>query len=163
MSGALAAFSQGLGGPSRRGRGGRTRRSRPPPGVTPRYRRPRPETVGMVLRTGWQTDPRALAGVVAAQLGQGVTAGRRLAAVSTVLPRLFADGPTPDELRDALPSLAVLAVAAVATAMPSASSTATSRSRRPSGQNCNGPRRRASSAPAPPAACSDCRPAWATS
>lgn len=92
----------------------------------------------MVLRTGWQTDPRALAGVVSAQLGQGVTAGWRLAAVNTVVPRLFADGPTPDELRDALPSLAVLAVAAVATAMPSASSTATSRSRRPSGQNCNG-------------------------
>ncbi|MGM9470107.1 hypothetical protein [Streptomyces murinus] len=78
---------------------------------------------------------------MSAQLGQGVTAGRRPAAVNTVLPRLFADGPTPDELRDALPSLpslAVLAVAAVATAMPSASSTATSRSRRPSGQNCNG-------------------------
>src|SRR5262245_43923317 len=33
-----------------------------------------PRMMGMVLRTGWRTDPRALAGVVASQLGQGVTA-----------------------------------------------------------------------------------------
>ncbi|CAL9651171.1 hypothetical protein SUDANB120_06630 (plasmid) [Streptomyces sp. enrichment culture] len=42
-----------------------------------------PRMVGMVLRTGRETDPRALAGVVAAQLGQGVTAGWGLAAVNS--------------------------------------------------------------------------------
>ncbi|WAL99976.1 ATP-binding cassette domain-containing protein [Streptomyces sp. Je 1-369] len=85
-----------------------------------------PRMVGMVLRTGWQTDPRALAGVVTAQLGQGVTAGWGLVAVNSVLTQLFADGPTADKLRDAVPSLVVLAVAAVATAVLAAWSTAMS-------------------------------------
>ncbi|MCP9985397.1 ABC transporter ATP-binding protein/permease [Streptomyces sudanensis] len=85
-----------------------------------------PRMVGMVLRTGWQADRRALAGLVAAQLGQGVTAGWGLVAVNSVLMRLFADGPTADKLRDALPSLAVLAVAVVAAAVLSAWSTAMS-------------------------------------
>ncbi|MEU0276337.1 hypothetical protein [Streptomyces sp. NPDC006307] len=85
-----------------------------------------PRMVGMVLRTGWETDRRALAGVVAAQLGQGVTAGWGLVAVNSVLTQLFADGPTGDKLREALPSLVVLAVAAVATAVLSAWSTAMS-------------------------------------
>lgn len=85
-----------------------------------------PRMVAMVLRTGWQTDRRALAGLVAAQLGQGVTAGWGLVAVNSVLTRLFADGPTADKLRDALPSLVVLSVAAVATAVLAAWSTAMS-------------------------------------
>ncbi|MFD5071472.1 ATP-binding cassette domain-containing protein [Streptomyces sp. NPDC058369] len=85
-----------------------------------------PRMVGMVLRTGWETDRRALAGVVAAQLGQGVTAGWGLVAVNSVLTQLFADGPTGDKLREALPSLVVLAVAAVATAVLTAWSTAMS-------------------------------------
>lgn len=85
-----------------------------------------PRMMGKVLRTGWQTDPRALAGVVAAQLGQGVAAGWGLVAVNGVLGRLFADGPTTDKLRHALPSLAVLAVTAVATALLAAWSTAMS-------------------------------------
>ncbi|MFG2331719.1 ABC transporter ATP-binding protein [Streptomyces sp. NPDC048604] len=83
-----------------------------------------PRMVGMVLRTGWKADRRALAGVVAAQLGQGVTAGWGLVAVNSVLTQLFDDGPTADKLRDALPSLLVLAFAAVATAVLSAWSTA---------------------------------------
>jgi ATP-binding cassette subfamily B protein len=85
-----------------------------------------PRMVGMVLRTGWQTDRRALSGVVAAQLGQGVTAGWGLVAVNSVLTELFADGPTADKLRDALPSLTVLAVTAVATGLLAAWSTAMS-------------------------------------
>ncbi|MEW2290739.1 ABC transporter ATP-binding protein [Streptomyces sp. NPDC047841] len=85
-----------------------------------------PRMVGMVLRTGWQADRRALAGLVAAQLGQGVTAGWGLVAVNSVLTQLFADGPTADKLREALPALAVLAVAAVAAAVLTAWSTAMS-------------------------------------
>ncbi|MFE8941086.1 ATP-binding cassette domain-containing protein [Streptomyces sp. NPDC007872] len=85
-----------------------------------------PRMVGMVLRTGWETDRRALAGLVAAQLGQGVTAGWGLVAVNSVLTELFADGPTGDKLREALPALVVLAVAAVVTAVLSAWSTAMS-------------------------------------
>ncbi|MDR3084181.1 MAG: ABC transporter ATP-binding protein, partial [Streptomyces sp.] len=85
-----------------------------------------PHMVGMVLRTGWKADRRALAGVVAAELGQGVTAGWGLVAVNSVLTRLFAEGPTVDKLREALPSLVALAVVAVATAVLSAWSTAMS-------------------------------------
>ncbi|WP_330177560.1 ABC transporter ATP-binding protein/permease [Streptomyces sp. NBC_01498] len=85
-----------------------------------------PRMTGMVLRTGWQTDPRALTGVVVAQLGQGVAAGWGLLAVNSVLTELFADGPTADKLREALPALAVLAFTAVATALLTAWSTAMS-------------------------------------
>lgn len=85
-----------------------------------------PRMAGMVLRTGWEVDRRALAGVVAAQLGQGVTAAWGLVAVNGVLAQLFADGPTADKLREALPSLVVLAVLAVGTALLSAWSTAMS-------------------------------------
>ncbi|MYR54884.1 ABC transporter ATP-binding protein, partial [Streptomyces sp. SID625] len=85
-----------------------------------------PRMVGMVLRTGWTADRHALTGVVAAELGQGVTAGWGLVAVNGVLAQLFADGPTVDKLRDALPSLMVLAVAAVVGAVLSAWSTAMS-------------------------------------
>lgn len=85
-----------------------------------------PRMVGMVLRTGWKADRRALMGVVAAEVGQGVTAGWGLVAVNGVLAQLFADGPTVDKLRDALPSLVALAVAAVASAVLSAWSTAMS-------------------------------------
>ncbi|MEU2867554.1 hypothetical protein ABZ672_57225, partial [Streptomyces mirabilis] len=77
-------------------------------------------------RTGWETDRRAMAGVVASQLGQGVTAAWGLVAVNSVLTRLFADGPTADKLRDALPSLVVLAITAVGAALLSAWSTAMS-------------------------------------
>ncbi|OEJ22147.1 hypothetical protein AR457_40435 [Streptomyces agglomeratus] len=66
-----------------------------------------PHMVGMVLRTGWKADRRALMGVVAAEFGQGVTAAWGLVAVNGVLGQLFADGPTVDKLRDALPSLVV--------------------------------------------------------
>ncbi|WAP53670.1 ABC transporter ATP-binding protein [Streptomyces sp. S465] len=85
-----------------------------------------PRMAGMVLRTGWRTDPRALAGVVAAQIGQGVTAAWGLVAVNSMLTRLFADGPTADKLRDALPALTVLAVTAVGAALLAAWSTAMS-------------------------------------
>ncbi|MGW3930887.1 ATP-binding cassette domain-containing protein [Streptomyces microflavus] len=85
-----------------------------------------PHMVGMVLRTGWNADRRALMGVVAAEVGQGVAAGWALVAVNGVLAQLFAEGPTVDKLRDALPSLVVLAVAAVAGAVLSAWSTAMS-------------------------------------
>ncbi|MET7685321.1 hypothetical protein [Streptomyces sp. NPDC005423] len=85
-----------------------------------------PRMMGMVLRTGRQTDPHALTGVVAAQLGQGVAAGWGLVAVNRVLTELFADGPTADKLSEALPSLTVLAVTAVVTALLAAWSTAMS-------------------------------------
>ncbi|MEZ7004816.1 ATP-binding cassette domain-containing protein [Streptomyces sp. AD55] len=85
-----------------------------------------PRMANMVLRTGWQADPRALTGVVVAQIGQGVTAAWGLVAVNGILTRLFADGPTADKLREALPSLTVLAAVSVAAAVLAAWSTAMS-------------------------------------
>lgn len=85
-----------------------------------------PRMVGMVLRTGWQADPRALTGVVVAQLGQGVMAAWGLVAVNQVLTELFAEGPTAGKLREALPSLLVLAGTAMAAALLAAWATAMS-------------------------------------
>ncbi|MER5985401.1 ABC transporter ATP-binding protein [Streptomyces sp. NPDC001787] len=85
-----------------------------------------PRMIALVLRTGWQTDRRAMAGVVAAQLGQGVAAAWGLVAVNSVLTNLFAQGPTAEKLREALPALSVLAVTAVISALLMAWSTAMS-------------------------------------
>ncbi|MFF8618200.1 ABC transporter ATP-binding protein [Streptomyces sp. NPDC015350] len=85
-----------------------------------------PRMVSMVFRTGWQADRRAMAGVVVAQLGQGVAAAWGLLAVNSVLTDLFAQGPTADKLREALPSLTVLAATAVIAALLTAWSTAMS-------------------------------------
>ncbi|WP_344534132.1 ABC transporter ATP-binding protein [Streptomyces albiaxialis] len=85
-----------------------------------------PRMVGVVMRAGWETDPRALTGVVLAQIGQGLTAAFGLVAVNGVLASLFANGPTGDKLRDSLPALVLLAVVAVGTALLMAWSTAMS-------------------------------------
>ncbi|WP_328321293.1 ABC transporter ATP-binding protein [Streptomyces sp. NBC_00388] len=85
-----------------------------------------PRMVALVLRTGRQTDRRAMSGVVAAQIGQGVTAAWGLVAVNSVLTNLFAEGPTADKLREALPSLTALAAIAVVAALLTAWSTAMS-------------------------------------
>ncbi|MFJ8752153.1 ATP-binding cassette domain-containing protein [Streptomyces sp. NPDC102441] len=85
-----------------------------------------PRMVTLVLRTGWQTDRRAMAAVVAAQLGQGVSAAWGLVAVNSVLTNLFAAGPTADKLREALPALGALAAIAVIAALLMAWSTAMS-------------------------------------
>ncbi|WP_369201574.1 ATP-binding cassette domain-containing protein [Streptomyces sp. PU-14G] len=85
-----------------------------------------PRMVGVVLRAGWETDPRALAGVVVAQFGQGLTTAFGLVAVNGVLGSLFADGPTGDKLRQSLPALALLAVVSVGMALLAAWSTAMS-------------------------------------
>jgi len=85
-----------------------------------------PRMVALVLRTGWRADPRAMAGVVTAQLGQGATAAWGLVAVNSVLTDLFAAGPTGERLRESLPALASLAAAAVIAALLTAWSTAMS-------------------------------------
>lgn len=85
-----------------------------------------PRMVGVVLRAGWDADRRALAGVVVAQTGQGLTAAFGLVAVNGVLSSLFANGPTGDKLHQSLPALALLAVVSVGTALLTAWSTAMS-------------------------------------
>ncbi|WP_423835631.1 ATP-binding cassette domain-containing protein [Streptomyces tubbatahanensis] len=85
-----------------------------------------PRMVGVVMRAGWETDPRALAGVVVAQAGQGLTTAFGLVAVNGVLSSLFANGPTDDKLRQSLPALALLALVSVGMALLTAWSTAMS-------------------------------------
>ncbi|MFH8886111.1 ATP-binding cassette domain-containing protein [Streptomyces californicus] len=85
-----------------------------------------PHTVVLVLRTGWRADRRATAGLVLAQLGQGVSAAWALIAVNSVLGDLFAQGPTGERLREALPALGGLGAVAVLGALLTAWSTAMS-------------------------------------
>ncbi len=86
-----------------------------------------PRMMGVVLRAGWETDPRALAGVVVvAQAGQGLTTAFGLVAINGVLGSLFANGPTDDKLRESVPALVLLALVSVGMAVLAAWSTALS-------------------------------------
>ncbi|MGW1074855.1 ATP-binding cassette domain-containing protein [Streptomyces sp. NPDC002537] len=63
-----------------------------------------------VLGMAWQADPRATVMVVTLQLGSAFMSAFGLLASVRVLSALFAEGATPDRIRNALPSLAVVAV-----------------------------------------------------
>ncbi|MER5780250.1 ABC transporter ATP-binding protein [Streptomyces mobaraensis] len=64
-----------------------------------------PSMLAMVGRLAWREDPRALVMLVAAQLASGAMSAFLLVATNAVLVHLFADGPTPDKLRESLPAL----------------------------------------------------------
>ncbi|MGK5732915.1 ATP-binding cassette domain-containing protein [Streptomyces sp. URMC 124] len=64
-----------------------------------------PSMLAMITRVAWREDPRALLVLVAAQLASGVMTAFLLVATNQVLVHLFADGPTPDKLRESLPAL----------------------------------------------------------
>lgn len=85
-----------------------------------------PRMVGVVVRAAWAVDRPALCGVVAAELGQGLAGAFGLVATNKVLSELFAGGPTPERLRQALPALAAMAAVAVCAAVLSALSVAMS-------------------------------------
>ncbi len=69
------------------------------------------------VRLGWAADRVALLMTAIAEIGQGITGTAGLLATNQVLIRLFASGPTPDRVRQALPSLAALAAASALTAV----------------------------------------------
>lgn len=85
-----------------------------------------PRMVALVVRAAWEADRRALVGVVLAELGQGLASAYGLVAVNGVLTSLFAGGPTPERLRQALPALLVLAVMSMCVAVLAAWSVAMS-------------------------------------
>lgn len=85
-----------------------------------------PRMVALVVRAAWEADRRALAGVVLAELGQGVASAYGLVAVNGVLTSLFTGGPTPERLGQALPALVVLAVMSMCVAVLAAWSVAMS-------------------------------------
>ncbi len=71
-----------------------------------------PALIGQALRIAWEADRRdTLATIVLSLLG-GVFTAFGLLATTGVLQALFSAQPTPDRIRDALPSLLLVAVAA---------------------------------------------------
>ncbi|MCG5214530.1 ABC transporter ATP-binding protein [Streptosporangium sp. KLBMP 9127] len=71
-----------------------------------------PSLVAQAVRMAWQASPRdTLATVVLSLLG-GVFTAFGLLATTGVLQALFAEGPTPDRVRAALPSLILVGIAA---------------------------------------------------
>ncbi len=76
-----------------------------------------PTLVAETVRLGWAADRVALMMTAVAEIGQGITSAAGLLATNQVLIRLFATGPTPDRVRQALPSLAAVAAASAITAV----------------------------------------------
>jgi ATP-binding cassette subfamily B protein/ATP-binding cassette subfamily C protein len=71
-----------------------------------------PALVAQAVRLAWQASPLDTAATIACNLLAGIFTAFGLLATTGVLTALFAAGPTPDRVRAALPSLALVAVAA---------------------------------------------------
>ncbi|WTW93000.1 ABC transporter ATP-binding protein/permease [Streptomycetaceae bacterium NBC_01309] len=82
-----------------------------------------PRLVAQSVRLAWQADRSAMLMVAAAELGQGLTGAFSLLATNQVLVGLFAQGPTPDRVRNALPALIAVAISGALTAVLHALST----------------------------------------
>ncbi|MEU8134721.1 ABC transporter ATP-binding protein [Streptodolium elevatio] len=82
-----------------------------------------PRLVAQSVRLAWQADRSAMLMVAAAELGQGLTSAFSLLATNQVLVGLFAQGPTPDRVRNALPALVAVAISGALTAVLHAVST----------------------------------------
>ncbi|GAA3694327.1 ABC transporter ATP-binding protein [Nonomuraea antimicrobica] len=72
-----------------------------------------PALVGQALRMAWQASPRDTAATVALNLLGGVFTAFGLLATTGVLTALFSEGPTPNRVVAALPSLVMVGAAAV--------------------------------------------------
>ncbi|MFG1696135.1 ATP-binding cassette domain-containing protein [Nonomuraea sp. NPDC049309] len=72
-----------------------------------------PSLVGQALRIAWQASPRDTLATVVLNLLGGVFTAFGLLATTGVLTALFSEGPTPDRVMAALPSLALVGAAAV--------------------------------------------------
>ncbi|MFC5720762.1 ABC transporter ATP-binding protein [Streptomyces gamaensis] len=76
-----------------------------------------PAMLAMVARVARREDPRALAALLGAQLASGVMTAFVLVATNEVLVALFAGGPTPRKLLDALPALLLGGAASAGTVL----------------------------------------------
>ena len=70
-----------------------------------------PGLIGQAIRLGWQANRRDTVATIGLNLASGVLTGFALLATTGVLEALFAAGPTPQRVRAALPSLALVATA----------------------------------------------------
>ncbi|MBB5076794.1 ABC transporter ATP-binding protein [Nonomuraea endophytica] len=71
-----------------------------------------PSLIGQAMRLAWRASPRDTVATVSLNLLGGVFTAFGLLATTGVLTALFSDGPTPDRVMAALPSLALVAGAA---------------------------------------------------
>ena len=71
-----------------------------------------PGLVAQAVRLGWEANRRDIVATITLNLASGVFAAGALLATTSVLQALFAAGPTPHRVRAAIPSLALVAVAA---------------------------------------------------
>ncbi|MFI6387586.1 ABC transporter ATP-binding protein [Nonomuraea sp. NPDC050540] len=71
-----------------------------------------PSLIGQAMRLAWRASPRDTVATVSLNLLGGVFTAFGLLATTGVLTALFSDGPTPDRVVAALPSLALVAGAA---------------------------------------------------
>ncbi|WP_228395835.1 ABC transporter ATP-binding protein [Streptomyces sp. RB17] len=85
-----------------------------------------PQMIGAVAKAAWREDRAALLALLAVELGQGLMRAFALVATNKVLLALFAAGPTPARLRQALPGLTAMAAVAALLALLGAVSTAAS-------------------------------------
>ncbi|WP_223771955.1 ATP-binding cassette domain-containing protein [Streptomyces huiliensis] len=76
-----------------------------------------PGMLAMIARVAWREDPRSLVVLVVAQVASGAMSAFLLVATNQVLVHLFADGPTPEKLREALPALLLAGVSAAGTVL----------------------------------------------
>ncbi|HET9172015.1 MAG TPA: ABC transporter ATP-binding protein [Actinospica sp.] len=90
-----------------------------------------PGLMGLCLRLSWRTDPRAVLALLACQITSGVFTAFGLLATQRVLISLLTQGPTPARVRAAIPSLALVATAAVGSGLLSAAGRAASGTLRP--------------------------------
>ncbi|MBB6546607.1 ABC transporter ATP-binding protein [Nonomuraea rubra] len=72
-----------------------------------------PSLIGQAMRMAWRASPRDTAATIVLNLLGGVFTAFGLLATTGVLTALFSEGPTPDRVMAALPSLALVAGAAV--------------------------------------------------
>ncbi|MFI0262422.1 ABC transporter ATP-binding protein [Streptomyces sp. NPDC017056] len=85
-----------------------------------------PAMMSAVAKGAWREDRTALVALLGAEIGQGFMRAFTLVATNQVLLALFAAGPTPARLSQALPALTAMAVVAVLSSLLSAVSTAAS-------------------------------------
>src|SRR5688572_13176951 len=72
-----------------------------------------PSLISQAMRMAWEASPRDTAATISLNLLGGVFTAFGLLATTGVLTALFSEGPTPDRVMAALPSLALVGVAAV--------------------------------------------------
>ncbi|MEU4204148.1 ABC transporter ATP-binding protein [Streptomyces sp. NPDC045470] len=85
-----------------------------------------PAMMSAVAKAAWREDRVALTVLLGAEVGQGVLRAFTLVATNQALVALFAAGPTPERLRQALPALVAVAAVAVLSTLLAAVSTAAS-------------------------------------